>query len=117
VASTRQCEFRDNWGLLCRESAGHVHLQFLFQTPSHKNGNDNQKSRIGVWAGDLTDSERAAAQDVLVDMEPPSDESRGTWWTKCFDRRDDAVDRLCKLAKQVFDLWDKPTPVLSPIEQ
>ena len=46
-------------------------------------------------------------------MEPPSDESRGTWWTKRFDCRDDPVDRLCTLAKQVFDLWDNPTPGLT----
>jgi hypothetical protein len=67
--------------------------------------------------GGLTESEKAAAQQLLADMEPPSDESRGTWWTKCFDCRDDAVDRLCRLAKQVFNLWDKPTPGFSPIEQ
>lgn len=117
VVPARQCEFRDNWGLLCHESVGHLHLQFLFQTPSHKNGNDNRKFRIGVWVGGLTESERAAAQEVLADMEPPSDDSRGTWWIKCFACRDDAVNGLCKLAKQVFNLWDKPTSGLSPIEQ
>lgn len=117
VAPARQCKFRDNWGLLCHESAGHLRFQFLFQTPSHKNGNDNRKFRIGAWVGGLTESERATVQEVLADTEPPSDESGGTWWIKCFDNREDAVDRLCTLAKQVFDLWDKPTAALSPSEQ
>jgi hypothetical protein len=107
VIPARTWEFQaHDWAIARYETAGRLRFRFIFKTPSHTR---NQRFEIGVWVSGLTESERAAAQEILADMKPPSEEEGGYWWFKYVDNRKDAVDRLCTLAKQVFDLWDKPT--------
>jgi hypothetical protein len=97
-------------GLFCDKHIGQSHLQFLFQTPAHGWANSKGDFVISAWVGNLTEAQRQRAAELLARPDVEYDE-HGHWvGTVRFDTRKEAVNALCKLAKELFDLWENEPP-------
>lgn len=118
LLAPRLFQFREqkDWGLLCDEYIGQLHLHFLFQTPAHGESDSARNFVISAWVGNLTEAQRQRAAELLTRPGVEYDERGHRVGTCRVDNRPEAVNALCKLAKELFDLWGNEPPALPPAE-
>lgn len=108
--------FFDKGWLHCDTRVGSVRLQLRFFTPAHgpEVGNLGRSYQIMAWVAGLTEDQHQRAAKLFAnygDREGP-----GYWWGKSnFETRAEAVNGLCKLAKELFDLLKNEAPPSLPI--
>ncbi len=96
-----------DWGLVCDEHIGDLYLHFLFQTPAHGEPDSVGDFVIGVWVKNLTKAQRQRAAELF--SRPGVQPDGGGHWVADlrFKNRPDAVNALCNLAKELFDVLEK----------
>jgi hypothetical protein len=109
----------NNWAFYCKEKIGQLQLEFVFHTPLHEPSSDTGRDFfIAAWVKNLTEEqlnnlteEQRQRLDKLLFTKGGDIEQGGQWIGKlrCSDRST-AVNELCKLAKELFDLWGNEPP-------
>jgi hypothetical protein len=96
--------------LYCDEHIGELWLHLFFQTPAHGPPDSRRDFVIAAWVKDLTEEQRRRAEKLLF-AKGGDPEGGGQWVGEfhCHDRPT-AVNELCKLAKELFDLWGNEPP-------
>ena len=105
------CEMTNHWAFSCDEMIGHLNLEFKFSTPAHGWSSDTGRDFvIAAWVKNLTEEQRRRAEELLLTK--GGDPEAGDQWVgelHCNDRPT-AVNELCKLAKELFDLFGNEPP-------
>ena len=115
VAGNHAFHFYPSWAFLCNETTGRLRFQFTFQTPAHEDGNRERSFTVGVFVYELSDPDRSRAQSV-IEMKH-SLEGSADCWDGTYKSRNEAVNALCRLAKQLFDLQQNELPASTLIER
>jgi hypothetical protein len=105
------CEMTNHWAFSCDEIIGNLNLEFKFSTPAHGWSSDTGRDFvIAAWVKNLTEEQRRRAEELLL-TKGGDPEAGGQWVGElhCNDRPT-AVNELCKLAKELFDLWGNEPP-------
>lgn len=105
------------WALECAARIGDVKLQLRLLTPAvgREDGNSERKYKIQAYVERLTEDQHQRATHSLTKYGEP--DGRGHWWGHShFEHRADAVNGLCKLAKELFDLLENKVSVSAPIQ-
>jgi hypothetical protein len=120
LPSTRKFEFyeKKDFALLCDEYIGQnrLWLQFLFQTPAHGSPDSRRDFVINAWVGNWTHAQYQFAAELLTGPDAVAEEHGYSVRENRFQNRAEAVNALCKLAKELFDLLGNEPPPLHPTE-
>lgn len=92
------------WAHLCIEKIGNLTLQLMFQTPAQKGGNLDERFRISAGVFGLMPEQLDKVKSSLP-MECRHEEGEH-YWESSFDSRAEAVNGLCKLAKDLLPLLE-----------
>jgi hypothetical protein len=109
---TRKFQFyeKNNYAFYCDEYIGKLWLQLFFQTPAHWSPDSHRDFVIAAWVKNLTEEQRQRAETLLLTK--GGDLEEGGQWVgeRHYNDRPTAVIELCKLAKELFDLWGNEPP-------